>query len=323
MAIGTASDFKIYEEEFQTGLTETLVQESNIFNAASNGAIRLITNEEVGNYRKEAFFKAISSLVSRRDTTSVASVTDTALTQDEAVAVKLMRRIGPVANTLDSLRKIASDQSEFSYLLGQQIGKAVAVDYANAAIMAGNAAISGQAALNYDYSATDTPTHGALVSTLAKFGDAAQRIVAWVMHSKSYFDLVGQSISDKITNVADVTIYEGTAATLGRPAIVTDATSLITAGTPDTYHILGLVDSAITITETEGREIVSEVVTGLENLVFRVQGEHAFTVGIKGFAWDVTNGGANPSDAALATATNWDKVATDDKDLAGVRLTAQ
>jgi hypothetical protein len=41
---------------------------------------------------------------------------------------------------------------------------------------------------------------------------------------------------------------------------------------------------------------------------------------VKGYRWDVTNGGANPDDSSLGTGSNWDRAATSDKDLAGVVL---
>jgi hypothetical protein len=58
-------------------------------------------------------------------------------------------------------------------------------------------------------------------------------------------------------------------------------------------------------------------------LVVRVQAEYAYSLGIKGFKYDVANGGANPDATAVGTASNWDKVATDKKDLAGVILKCQ
>jgi hypothetical protein len=39
---------------------------------------------------------------------------------------------------------------------------------------------------------------------------------------------------------------------------------------------------------------------------------------VKGFKWDVSNGGANPADAALATGSNWDVASTSYKDFGGV-----
>ena len=326
MAIGKASDFKIYHEEFFGGYVEVLQQNADAFNGASANAIRLIPDRMRGDYEKESFIKSISALATRRDTTSVAAATDTALTQGEIVGVKLNRRIGPVANTFDSFKKIEQDPQALSFLLGQQIGQAVSLEMINTTLACLDAALSGVAGLTTDASALTTPngpnlTHTNLVTAMSKLGDRSNRLVAWVMHSKPYFDLVKNAIADKVFEVAGVTIYSGNVATFGRPVVVIDSANLFDATpVPDTYTTLGLVQDAAIINESEGRDIVSDVVTGLDNLVIRMQGEYAYNLKLKGFAWDVTNGGANPSDAALATATNWDKAATDDKDLPGVRL---
>jgi hypothetical protein len=322
MAIGKASDFKIYEEEFYGGMFEAVAQTTQAFNGASAGAMRLVARELKGLYEKESFLADISGLISRRDTTSVSSATDLAMTQGEFISVKVNRKIGPVAQTLDAWRKIGADQREMSFKLGQAIGERQAADYVNTAILAAETALAGQTNLVHTIGSSGTMTHGALVSGMAKMGDASSSIVAWVMHSKPFHDLIGQSITDKIFGVANVAIYSGTVATLGKPTIVVDAPALYDANgsLTDTYNTLGLVAGGVTVTESEQREIVSEVVTGLENLVMRVQGEYAFNVGVKGFKWDVTNGGANPTDSAIGTTTNWDKAATSDKHLAGVRI---
>lgn len=129
-------------------------------------------------------------------------------------------------------------------------------------------------------------------------GDAANGITCWVMHSKAYFDLMSQAIADKIFEVSGVTIYEGSVATFNRPTIVVDSPALFTAGTPDTYSVLGLVENAIEVAESEERSIISDVVTGFENLILRIQGEYAFNLRLKGFAWDTVGGGVNPTDTA-------------------------
>ena len=239
--------------------------------------------------------------------------------------VKLNRKIGPVANTFDSFKKIEQNPQALSFMLGQQIGQAVSIEMINTALGALSAALSGVAGLTHDASGAtgaDGPkiTHTNLVTAMAQMGDRSNRLIAWVMHSKNYFDLVKQAIADKIFEVAGVTIYSGNVATFNRPVVVIDSDSLVISGTTDEYAVLGLVENAAVISESEERDIVSDVVTGLENLVIRVQGEYAYNLGLKGFAWDVTNGGANPAAAAITTATNWDKASTDDKSLAGVRL---
>jgi hypothetical protein len=283
MAIGTKTDFKIYDEMFWGGVTETLQQNTDVFNQASAGAIRLVPRAIRGDFERESFMKELTSgLLTYRDVTAVTAVTDVKLSQDEIVGVKVNRRIGPVA------------------------------------------AISGQAAVNYSIVANTPATlnYSDMIKALSTFGDAQQRIAAFAMHSKPFHDLMGQGVADKVPGVYDAVIYGGTVATLGRPVIVTDSVALVNlnGSLPPTYNILGLVDGAIEVAESEERDIVSQLITGLQNLVMRIQGEYAFNLRVKGFTWDVTNGGANPNQASLAGATNWDRVATSTKNLAGIRI---
>ncbi len=335
MAIGKASDFSIQQDEFQTGLSERLAQNVALVNEGSGGAISLRTANHKGDYSTGAFFSSISGLVTRRDTTSVSAATDLAMTQGDHVAVKVKRTIGPVAQTLDSFRSIMARMSNssaivnpaslFSMVLGQQVGTAIASDYVNNAIRALYAAIGGTAAITHDYSGTGDITHGQLAVAFGKMGDRSGRISTVVAHSKVATDLLGQAMTDKITNVADVAIMTGTTAALGRRLIISDSAPLFNATpTPDEYHTLCLVPGAVEIEQSEEpTDIVVEVVTGLDNLVVRYQGEFAYTLKIKGFSWDITNGGANPNDTAVALATNWDQDCTDLKDGPGAVLITQ
>jgi hypothetical protein len=63
-----------------------------------------------------------------------------------------------------------------------------------------------------------------------------------------------------------------------------------------------------------------QTLNGDENIKRTIQSEWSYNLGIKGYAWDKTNGGKSPNDAALATGTNWDRYATSFKDTAGVLL---
>ena len=323
MAIGTGATFKIYNDQFYSGMLEEADQNLNVFNAASANTIILQSRLIRGNYEYESFLEDISGVVTRRDVTSVSAPGDLDWTQDEFVSVKINRKIGPVAKTLDSWKKIGQNADEFSFKMGQLAQREKMKDMINTALIAVEAAIQGQSALNFDATglSPDTATHGHLVSALAKFGDASQKVRCWVGYSKPTHDLLAQAITDKITNVADVVIREGSTATLNRPLVVIDAPALHDANgsLADSYNWLGLVPGAVVVTEAEQETVAFELVTGLENLAYRYQHEYAYTIKVKGFRWDVTSGGANPTDGAVGTTTNWDKAATSDKSLAGVR----
>lgn len=320
MAIGTKSDFVIYSAQFWGGVVETLQQNTEAFNAASQNAVRLVTRAVLGDYERESFLKSTASLVSRRDITAVTSVADLKLSAGEMVGVKVNRRLGPVAQDRDAFRKLGVSPEEFSFMMGQQAGPAIAIDYINIAVGSVRAAIKNQAALIYDATADTLKTlnHTALVGGMSKFGDRAARITCWVMHSKSYFDLMKQQIADKLYEVAGATVYAGTIATFGKPVVVIDSPNLFTAGSSaTTYDVLGLVENAVEVAESEERDIISQPVTGLENLVDRIQGEYAFNLRVKGCAYDTAQG-VNPLDATLLTAATWVKVVADNKEMPGI-----
>jgi len=79
MSIGTQSDFVIYNAQFWGGVVETLQQNTEAFNAASQNAVRLVTRSILGDYERESFLKSTASLISRRDITATTSVSDNKL----------------------------------------------------------------------------------------------------------------------------------------------------------------------------------------------------------------------------------------------------
>lgn len=325
MAITNVSDMKVYDEQMQAGYIEVAAQVDNAFNAASNGAIRMVSESKIGNYEKEAFFTDLgaTTLITRQDLTSNAAATPIKLATAENVRVKLHRKIGPVDTTFNAFNMIGEDaQREFSFLLGQSIAKSQPLGMLNDGLTAAVAAIGANTAMVNDVTgASGTCTHTNLIGALRKWGDAYSNLRCWVMHSTQFFDLgldaVAQSVDSVVANILRVFSVP----TLGVPVIVTDSASLIvTADTPDSYYVLGLGDNAVQVVDSEVTNVVTDVKTGNEQLEIEIQGEYAFNLGVKGFAWDTANGGANPNATALGTGTNWDQVATSDKDTAGVAL---
>ena len=86
--------------------------------------------------------------------------------------------------------------------------------------------------------------------------------------------------------------------------------------------VLSLVEGAATV--FDGSDVISKIETtnGNQRIETTMQVDYTFGLGLKGYAWDTTNGGKSPTDAELATGTNWDKVATDIKHTSGVLTVA-
>lgn len=325
MATGLHSDLVIRDEQLEAGFIEGVGQMTNAFNAASGGAIRLISMQERGFYSKRRFFDTLSTIIARRDLTSTAAATGIKPTQDEVISVKLFRSAGPVDYTEGSFKTMEGvSLEEFSFLLGEEIGKYAVKDYLNSAIRSVAAFLSGQSSL------TTTLTAAGLVFTalntgLGKMGDNRASIAALVMHSDKLTDLVGDGIGNyKVDKVAGTMIVEGIPTiAMGVPIIVTDSAPLvITNGVTtgeDAYVTLGLVEGAVTVTESEELSVVQYLLDRAQ-ITRRLHGEHAFNVEVKGAKWDTANGGSNPTDATLATSTNWDAVVANKRDMAGVYI---
>lgn len=322
MPIGTRTNMKVYDPRTQGGYREKVGQIIDLFNTASRGTIVLSSANKAGEFDFEAFFaKNSTSTVARRDPTSVAAVADQLIAQDEFASVKLNRRIGPFALTLDSLRKAGidtSDEGAVAFALGEWAALDATRDRLNVALAAVRASITGQATLTHDISALTGGAQylsaDAFVNAFQKMGDKSGEVIAWVTHSAPMTKLITGQISGNVTGVASVAMQDGTPATVGRPVLVTDSPSLVSGSD---YFVLGLTAGAVEVEDTEEETIASEIALGLENLVNRMQGEYAFNLKVKGAAWDTT-AGANPTDAAVGTSANWLKKVNDIKHMGGV-----
>jgi hypothetical protein len=327
MPVTLHSDLKVYNPQTQAGYVETITQNIDVLNASSQGTISMTSKRNKGHMTLEAFFKNTADLVSHRDINSTGAAAAKKLSQGEMVDIKLNRKIGPLDATEDSLFKAGFDLEVAQFVVGQMSAMHVTQNHVHTALLCLTTALAAQPNLFVDISEEATPTihSDALVRGISQLGDRAGRIVCWVMHSGAFFKLVREQIAQKLTGISDLVLATANPVTLNRPTLITDDPALVVtegtgAGAATEYLTLGLVEGACQMEESEGERIYFDRITGLENIVWRTQGEYAFNIGMKGFAWDVASGGINPTDTALGTAANWDSIMASHKDLPGVLI---
>jgi hypothetical protein len=311
------SNMQVFNEYIMPATIETLGQMIDKFNAASNGTIRLTGEGFDGNYTEESFFQTLAAArrrVNRNVANTAATVTD--LVELKRTGVKVAGGFGPVRY----------EPGQFSWLqrpTRQGVEKAsgffaevLLQDQLNTAIAALTAAIMNQPTATNDESATKGANYSVINSAHAKFGDNSGNIRANVMTGANYHKLVGANLTNtaQLFQQGNVTIVD----ILGKAVIITDAPALTITGTPNKEVVLGLVTDAATIYDPG--DIINNVETknGSLRIETTFQTDYTFGIALKGYTWDVANGGASPSDAALATGSNWDKIATDIKHTAGV-----
>ncbi len=315
------SDLAVFSEYAYDAMTETIAQQIDLFNAASRNTIVLAAAAHQGDYSERAFYAKISGLVRRRNAYGSGAVASKKLAHLVDTMVKVAGGTPPVELDPGQFKWIQQNPEVAGAAMGQQLAQDMMADMLNVGIGACYAALSNVAAVKFDATGLmpDTLTPAHLNKGAAKFGDRSADISAWIVHSKPMHDFYDNGI----TNASNLFTY-GTinviADPFGRVFVVTDSASLINpdGANPDIYHTLGLVSEAIRIDQNGDFTDNYETKNGDENIQRTYQAEWSYNLGIKGFAWDKTNGGKSPNDAAILTATNWDKYATSDKDIAGV-----
>lgn len=314
------SDLSVFSKYAYTAQVEVLKQQVALFNDASNNALRMsVASDNNGDYSDEVFWGRVSGLVKRRNAYGTGAVTTKVLTQLTDTMVKIAAGTPPVELNPGMLKWIKSSPEEAGAALGQQLAKDTLADMLNTGIGATKAALGGVAGMTYDGTAGNL-SFLSLNQGQALFGDQASSLAAWVMHSKQFFDLFANQLTNtqQLFKYGDVGVV---ADPLGRPFIVTDSPPLLVTGTPNNYFCLGLQQDALMIEQNDDEYTDNfGTVNGQENILRTYQAEWTYNMGIKGFTWDKTNGGKSPNDAALLLATNWDKIATSNRDLAGVMV---
>ena len=313
------SDLAVYSEYTYTAFTETLAQQVDLFNAASGGALILRSGANQGDYSDTAFWAKIQGLVRRRNAYGSGAVAEKNLEHLIDTMVKVAAGTPPVRIDPGMLNWIQRNEEEAGAVYGQQLAKDTLADMLNTALLVFVAATIGEADAYLDKSAGDT-TFNTLLEGSALFGDASSNISSWAMHSKSMFDIFGVALqnSNALFNFGTVNVRQDG---FGRPFVVTDSPSLINiAPTPDTHYIAGMVPGAVVVEMNGDFTQNVETKNGDENIVRTIQSEWSYNVGAKGYTWDKATGGKSPNDAALGTANNWDRTASDVKNTAGVLL---
>lgn len=317
------SDLAVFSEYAYSTMTEMQSQQIELFNAATRGGLVLQSGSHQGDYSDAAMWAKISGLVRRRNAYGSGAVSEKVLTQLTETSVKVAAGTPPVRIDPGMMKWIQRSPEEAGVVVGKQMAEDSVADMLNTAVLVYVAAISQVANVVYDHSATGTMSLIALNKGVAKFGDRSNAIVAWIMHSKSAFDIYGEALTNatRLFVFGNVRVIEDG---FGRPLVVTDSANLINVvPTPDVYMALGLTPGAVLISQNGDFTDNIQTSNGNENITRTYQAEWTYNASIQGFAWDKTNGGKSPTNAALGTATNWDRYATSDKDLAGVLVKAQ
>ena len=311
------TNMKVFNQYLMDATAETLGQQIQKFNQASNGAIVLTSMAFEGDFFQRSFYAALHTAQRRVDRYAAqSSAAATALSQLQENSVKVAGGFGPIVFEPGQMTWIQKNEAEAIAVISGQLAEAIVADQLNSGIAAGVAAISNVAGATNDVSATAGISYAALNTAHALFGDSSMALVAQVMNGATYHKLIGANLTNtpQLFQAQNVLVVD----ILGKAVVVTDAPALYEAGTPNKQKVLSLASGGITV--MDGSDVITNIDTrnGQTRIETTMQADYTFGLGLKGYAWDTASGGKSPTDAELATGANWDKVVTSIKHTAGV-----
>lgn len=315
------SNMQVYDTEIYTTTIELLGQKLEAFNAASGGTIVLNTNAWAGNYTKESFFQSISG-AQRRVDRGIANTSQSAttLSQGEFVGVKVAGGFGPVIFEPGQITYLNQNPEGAIMAIAEGFSDALLADQLNTAVGAAVAAVENIAALVNDVSASAGLSQQALNAGHFKFGDMQGMLTADIMHSSGSESLIDKALAngEQLFVSSNVTVVS----ILGKILVVSDIPSLYVAGTPNKTKVLSVTAGGIIVSNSSDIITNMETNNGNKRIETTWQADYTFGLQLKGYAWDIANGGSSPTDAELFTGTNWDIAVTSNKHSLGTLTVA-
>jgi hypothetical protein len=315
------ANMQVYDTEIYTTTIELLGQKLEAFNAASGGAIVLNTNAWRGNYTKEAFFQSISGAQRRVDrNAAIGAQAATQLSQGEFVGVKVAGGFGPVTFEPGQMSYLLENPASAIMVIAEGFSDALLADQLNTAVGCGVAAVENVAALVNDVSASAGLSQQALNKGHYKFGDMSGMLICDVMHSSGSESLTDKALAngEQLFVSSNVTVIS----ILGKIIVVSDIPALYVAGTPNKTKVLSITAGGIVVSNSGDIITNMDTTNGQTRIETTWQADYTFGLSLKGYAWDVANGGASPLDAELFTGTNWDIAVTSTKHSLGTLTVA-
>ncbi len=322
MALSQVGDNRVPEQLDQVkwrGLAEKL----DVFNASSAGALRLASNPALlatrpGDYYEDVRFNTISSLDVRADTATTATITSLKLETSEGASVMQDRALGPVEVADGFWRHTKATPAMVANNLGLQFAQAQLLALRNNSIAIAVAAATNAYSAAHFTDNTPGAGEGARVPFSAAiaegmindFADARELGAIWVMPSIIFSNLVTSNLAVTLDTVAGNVLNNGQAFSfMGLPILVVDAAPLTTAQTSSYYTKYGVLlmgpgAVSATIVADDPTETDRTITTTSKITIFR--GQYVVNYDVMGAKYDISSGGANPTDAVLRTATNWD-----------------
>jgi len=300
----------------QLSLYLLLQEQYRLFNEGSRGAFVLSGATLQGDFEDEIDWKVSGPLIRSRQPGDDSTIDRVGREQFEATSVRFASGTYPFDLDKDMIKWINEAPEVAAAIFAKKFSEELYYYQVNAAISGMIAAyLNVSEALTDITTVTDSTVDiSPMIDAAAVFGDRANSLTTWVMHSKPYSDyLKARAVNnDHLVTYGNINVTQDA---FGRVFIVTDNPNLrVTEGGINHYYTLGLRPGAVELRHGDDFESNISITNGKANIQRDMQSEWSDLLNVPGFSWKKASGGKAPTPAALASSANWE-LADDDIDI--------
>ena len=315
MAVTLTSDFKIDEVLMNTMFLNRLYDKTNIFNASSNDAF-VTENQFVSGFApKQSQIDETENLIKRMDITSTADVVAEKIVESQVGGAKVFRRVGPVELTQTAINERRLTEEGVYGFIAEMVAGQIIKSHRDTILKLLPVLLAKKASKYKQTKAAFKPTD--VLEALKFYKEFPGMWALTLMSVENYADGLKQAYDDKIGNFSGMAVQNGMLYSLGRPVLniedsslnIADADSTAGGAQPGSW-VMFLPMNSMKINVTTQPRIVSDLITGKEQLLLRFQAEYAAIVSAKQHEW--TGNDKNPTDAQLNAAASWEERAKSD-----------
>lgn len=306
---------EVFESTVYNVGKDLLNENVEIFNEHSNGAIVLSAQSIQGDFAQSLDVTLGKDLIKSRNPYIQQDLTDKHFSRTADNIVKLGMGLNPISWTNAEFNWVKQNPS----LAGVKIGRAMAQQsmqrMAEFAIGSLATCLNGNAKIKHEVAKDSTISHIDFVQAISPMGDQFNSIDLYVIHSKTYFELVNTTFANA-ENLWDFGNFTVMRTALGHKFLITDNKGLLKEDKQ--IYSLGLKKgSALVGTEQDFAQATVSI-TGKENLGYRYQAEWTSALKIANRRYKTNTDLNGLTYAAVTTAANWETISDDPKDETGV-----
>lgn len=299
---------QVFEKTVYGSAKDILLENVNVFNGHSDGAIVLSEKSIQGDFEQTMDVILGGDIVKARNPYADTALTAKHFDRVKGNTVKLGLGTYPIEWTSAEFDWVLQNPAIAGVKIGRTIANQTMKLFAELAIGAVATCLNSNSKVKTEVPNGTKLSHLDLIKCMRPMGDQMSAVRLFVMHSSQYYDLLETTFknAERLFDFAGITVMRNA---LGQKFLITDNSSLRTTSAD---YVLGLKKGSVMVgVESQMRSVFNSF-GGNENIKHTFQSEWASALSVANYRYKTSDTMNGLSKSAITTASNWERINTTD-----------